>query len=83
MPIWYILLDGPHHDLNHLKRLFPTSNFTFDVMDDKPTLSAPTFELMNDRENVIAAGMELLATINTVLRLSVASFACFNFHCLI
>lgn len=83
MPAWYILLDGPLDDLNHLKRLFAASNFTFDEMDGKPTLSASTLELMNNKKDVIDAGMELLATINTVLRLSVVSFTGFNFHGLI
>lgn len=83
MPNWYILLDGPQRDLDEIKRRFTSSGFTFDEMDGKPTLSSQTFNWMKNSEEVIDAGMELLASINTVLRVSVPAFTGFQFHGLI
>ena len=77
---WYVLLQGSHADLAHIKRLFTASGFLFDHIDGSDSLSTSALELLDDTNDVIDAGMELLASINTALRLSVPGYSGLQFH---
>jgi hypothetical protein len=70
VPRWWLLLDGSHEDATTLKRCFTVSGFSFDQIDAKLALTAPSFEKAADREEAISVGVELLESINVALRLS-------------
>jgi hypothetical protein len=80
MPRWYVLLDGPSSDLVHVKRLFTTSNLSFDQIDGKDTLSAPSLDFHDSRDDALEAALELLNSINVALRLSVDHYNGFDVH---
>jgi hypothetical protein len=72
---WYVLLDCTAHDALEVKRLFPTSGFTYDEIDGKFAISAPVFDLGTNKEDIIEAAMELAASINAALSISLAQFS--------
>ena len=80
MPRWYVLLDGPSSDLVHIKRLFTTSDLSFDQIDGKDTLSARDLDTHDNRDDALAAALKLLNRINVALRLSVDHYDGFDVH---
>jgi hypothetical protein len=72
---WYVLLDCTPRDALEVKRLFPTSGFSYDEIDDKFAISAPVFNFGTDKEDIIEAAMELTASINAALSISLAQFS--------